>query len=166
MFSWLIMEFPERCIYPSDSNDQITSLGVVEHGSVILTISRDGARILRGEDESCITYDIYLPGQVYIEPHRHMVIPSGVDIRLPKQLNFDVTTNHQSCLAVVIFDRPTIRNPGFTVVHHVIEPGYDGEMFVEVINYTDNPVCIKKSQPIAQFCFQLFIVPPIIINNS
>ena len=84
-------------------------------------------------------WDLFSDEDITIPPHATHAISTGIAIQLPDGFFGK------------IFDRSgnALRN-GYQVLAGVIDNGYRGEVKIVVLNYTDNPITIKKGDKVAQ----------------
>lgn len=85
-------------------------------------------------------FDLYAATQVFIPAHQFADIPTGIAIALPND-----------CWCMVTTRSSIIRNHQLMGVGGVIDPGYRGELFIAVVNYSDQDVAIPKGAKVGQF---------------
>lgn len=84
---------------------------------------------------------------VVIRPHERVLIPTGIFIQMPN--NLEAQVRPRSGLAI---------NQGITVVNSpgTVDPGYTGEIKVGLINLTTVDYTISPGERIAQMVFNKF----------
>lgn len=86
-------------------------------------------------------YDLYcsMPGGVHIPPRGFADIPTGVRIELPDR-HWALLTGRSG----------SIRNRGILVVNGIIDNGYRGPLYAACQNMTEEVVCVRLGERIAQ----------------
>lgn len=86
-------------------------------------------------------YDLYcsMPGGVPIPPHGFADVPTGVRVELPDR-HWALLTGRSGA----------IRNRGILVVNGIIDNGYRGPLYAACQNMTDESVCVRLGERIAQ----------------
>jgi dUTP pyrophosphatase len=89
--------------------------------------------------------DFYAVETVVFAPHKQNRIPTGVSVEIPEE--------HVG----LIWDKSSISfNKGLKIMGGVIDSGYRGEIFMSLLNTSDQEVIIEKGDKIAQMIIQKF----------
>ncbi len=79
--------------------------------------------------------DVYANATVSLPPFSAARVPTGLTFEIPP--------------AFMLLAKPK-SGSDFLLGAGVIDPGYQGEILIKVINYTPNPLTIQKGDPLAQ----------------
>ena len=89
--------------------------------------------------------DFYAVETIIFNPHKQNRVPTGVSVEIPEE--------HVG----LIWDKSSISfNKGLKVMGGVIDSGYRGEIFMSLLNTSDQEVIIEKGHKIAQMLIQKF----------
>ncbi|MCK5080673.1 MAG: dUTP diphosphatase [Candidatus Moranbacteria bacterium] len=87
--------------------------------------------------------DLFSDKKVILKPGQRKSIPTGVAIKI------------EEGFAGLIWDKSGLAHKsGLKTLGGVIDSNYTGEWFVGIINLSQEKICIKKGQKIAQVLFQ------------
>ena len=105
-------------------------------------ILRPGAKPPTRKHPTDAGVDVYSnePGSITVEPHTCAILRTGVTFEIPDGLMLQAW--------------PKSKN-NHLVGAGILDPFYQGEVLVKVVNYSDNPLQINAGDPIAQ----LVLVP-------
>jgi len=90
--------------------------------------------------------DVYSPVSETISPCSSKIIATGVYVDVPRGYMLEV--------------KPKSKND-WLIGAGVIEPGYQGQIYVKIVNYHNIEIHIKTGQPIAQLVLVKVETPPL-----
>jgi dUTP pyrophosphatase len=90
-------------------------------------------------------YDIFLPHDVTVEPHKKEFVKLGFGLDLPDELMASVRLRSSTGLKTTVL---IPNQPG------TIDPGYQGEVGITLYNYGDISHTFKKGEKIGQIIFE------------
>lgn len=91
-------------------------------------------------------YDIYSSESLLVRPGSIRIARTGINIRFPSKDIF-------GC----IYERSSLAIKGLICLGRVIDPDYNGELKIIVLNVSSEPIIIERGQRIAQIVLQKFI---------
>lgn len=101
-----------------------------------------------GIDDELI-FDWVERGVITVEPHSHVLIPSGIMINLETVSGFDYT-KHNS-IAFIAFNKSSVGSMQLDVAACVGDEDFQGELHLSVTNTSSNPVEIPAGMKLVQF---------------
>lgn len=108
--------------------------------------------------QSGVGGSILVDAQIYVEPHSHILIPSGIVCNLQSSSNFlyDVTQG----LALIAFNKSSIGIKQLDCAAQVIDEDYAGEIHISIMNTSKNRVQLNFGEKIIQFA-----IVPILLDE-
>jgi dUTPase len=89
---------------------------------------------------------------IEVPPHQRLLIPSGIKVNL-KKTRIDFTTWDGIMLAAHN-KSGIVHNQGFIKTTEVVDEGYQGEIFIGILNTTNDYKYIKPNEKLIQFCLK------------
>jgi dUTP pyrophosphatase len=93
------------------------------------------ARLPQRKHSADAGVDVYASQEVTIEPFSAARVPTGLTFDIPERF--------------MLLAKPK-SGSDFLLGAGVIDPGYQGEILIKVVNYTPNPLTIPQGAPLAQ----------------
>ncbi len=86
--------------------------------------------------------DLYADEEVLLAPHIHLSIKTGIKLAVP--LGY----------VGLVWDKGGLAKQGLHTIAGVVDAGYRGEVFVDLLNLGSNDYVVKAGQKIAQILIQ------------
>lgn len=114
----------------------------------------DDAKIPTRNKSNDTGLDLYCNETVCIPPHSCKLVGTGIAVQ-PTPDYFTVITSRSSAY-----------KRGLQVNVGIVDTGYRGELKIQVVNITDNPVTVRKGDRVAQLLVIPLVLPQVEIVDS
>ena len=108
-------------------------------GNLLVALMNERSRMPTKTYTSDVGFDLYTSEETIVEPRGISEVHCGIRVELP-----------WGTFAFLMGRSSTSYRLGLIVITGVIDPGFNGELFAQVVNTTDKPVKIEVGQRICQ----------------